>query len=363
MAGWNPTAFTTEITGDPNVSKSADSQNATGRRRLGRGLGSLITAPVRIDIPGRSTGAEPVVEPKTIENSPASRQLQDRDGESASQVRMLPIETIQPNPSQPRQRFDEQSLTTLAESIRTAGLMQPVVVRPIPDKVGGERYELIAGERRWRASSLIGLERIPAVVREVDDRQAAEWSLIENIQREDLNPIERARAFRRLIDDFSLTQQQVAERIGIDRSNVANHLRLLELDDTTRELVVRGLLSLGQARALLAITNLQLRQALASKTVREGWTVRTVEQRVKQALGGGGIVPADGVPTSRATAASSGAGRNAHIQDLEKRLGEHLGTKVDIQPGRSKGAGKLVISFFDNKQFEGLLERMRFEMD
>lgn len=340
------------------MSKSVDSQSPTGRRRLGRGLGSLITAPVRIDVPERSTGAETAVEPMV---SAATRELKpvEHDAEPAGHVRMLAVADIRPNPSQPRQHFDAQSLKTLAESIRTAGLMQPVVVRPA-GKGAGAGFELIAGERRWRASQLIGLERIPAVVREVDDRQAAEWSLIENIQREDLNPIERAHAFRRLIDDFSLTQQEVAERIGIDRSNVANHLRLLELDDTTRELVVRGLLSLGQARALLAITNLQLRQAMAAKTVREGWTVRTVEQRVKLALGGG--EPA-GDTKSQTKAGQGLTGRSAHLQDLEKRLGEHLGTKVEIQAGRSKGAGKLVITFFDNKQFEGLLDRMRFSMD
>jgi len=339
------------------MAKRNDPQSTGGRRRLGRGLGSLISAPVRVDIPESSTdeqGAEPHARGSAAEPPEPSHRHADAHADASSSptgVHTISVARIRPNPRQPRQQFDEQALATLAESIRTAGLMQPIVVRP----AGAGDYELIAGERRWRAAQLIGMDRIPAVVHEVDDHQAAEWSLIENIQREDLNPIERAEAFRRLIDEFGLTQQQLAERVGIDRSNVANHLRLLELDSVVRDLVTQGLLNLGHARTLLGIANVKDRQDLAAKAVREGWSVRTVEQRVRRLINGADT-------SSKEQSTGPATGRAAHLQDLEKRLGEHLGTKVEIRAGAKKGAGRLVISFYDNDQFEGVLQRLGFDV-
>lgn len=330
---------------------AGQSTSKQSRRRLGRGLGSLISAPVAVAIPARST----VQNGDDAAAATASQALREvgktGDAEAGLGVRALPVESVRPNPNQPRKTFDDQALAALANSIRTAGLMQPIVVRP----TGADMYEVVAGERRWRAARMIGLERIPAVVREIDDHEAAEWSLIENIQREDLNPIERAQGFRRLIEQYGMTHQQVAERIGIDRSNVANHLRLLELDSSVRDMVMQGMLSLGHARALLAITNTQQRQALAAKAVRDGWTVRAVEQQVRRELESGADVEAS--PPAKSSP------RSAHLNDLERRLGEHLGTKVHIKAGRGKGAGRLMIQFYSNEQFEGILDRLGFSID
>ncbi len=306
------------------------------RRRLGKGLGSLITAPVSVepprrgeDVPARGTEAPPTDQPLRVS-----------------------VDDIQANPWQPRQHFDERSLDSLATSIKTTGVMQPIVVRPRLD--GG--YELVAGERRWRAARKAGLNRIPAIVRDIDDRQAAEWSLIENLQREDLNAIERAEAFRRLAEQFNLTHQAIAELVGLDRSSVTNHLRLLELDEPIQALLREGSLGLGQGRALLTVTNLKLRNDLAHKAVREGWTARTTEREANRVLR-----QAEG--TGATPTAEPKSGRQAHLGDLDRRLSEHLGTRVRVLPARKKGTGKMVIEFYSGEQFEGLIDRLGFSLD
>jgi ParB family chromosome partitioning protein len=259
---------------------------------------------------------------------------------------MLASDQIRPNPHQPRQRFDDAALRELGASIRTAGLMQPIVVRP--DSEGG--FELVVGERRWRAAQLVGLASLPAVVREVDDRTAAEWALIENIQREDLNPLERADAFRRLTEEHGMTHQQVADRVGLNRTTVTNLLRLHELDDFTKDAVRNGLLSPAHAKLLLAITNLDARRDLARLAIREDWSVRHLQRR-----------------TTSLAAAAPPRGRKAptaaapHRADLERRLSEHLGTKVHLRPGKQKGSGRLVIEFYSFDQFEGLMQKLGFD--
>jgi ParB family transcriptional regulator, chromosome partitioning protein len=291
------------------------------KRRLGRGLDSLVSSPVNIDMT------------ETAE-----------DG-----LRLVSVEAVRPNARQPRQSFDEATLHRLAESIRTAGVMQPVVVRPA--ETG---YQLIAGERRWRAARLAGLTEIPAVVRSVTDQEAAEFALIENIQREDLNPIERAEAFARLAGDFGMTHQQIADRVGLERSNVTSHLRLLELEEDLKEAVRSRRLSMGHARALLAITNSDERRALAGQVIAAGWSVREVERRVRKMVQ---ATRADDRGTTKSEPAAQ-----LHMQDLERRLGSHLGTKVEIRPGRAKGSGQLIISFFTFDEFEGLLQRLNFDI-
>ena len=290
------------------------------RRRLGRGLSSLMTEPVEVPVDG---GAPPATPP------------------AAGDLLEIPLSSIRPNPNQPRRHFDETALEELASSIRVAGLMQPVVVRP-----ADEGYELIAGERRWRAAQRLELERIPALVRAVDDPTAAQWALIENVQREDLNAIERAEAFQRLTSRHGWTQQDIADQVGLQRSTIANHLRLLELSDDIQETVRRGQLSMGHARALLAITNLDDRARLAREAVKSGWSVREIERRCRAAGRGPGRRP----PTAR----------TANQKDLEERLGAHLGTKVAIRQGRKAGTGTIAIEFFDLDQFQGLLDRMGF---
>lgn len=292
------------------------------KRRLGRGLSALVSAPVAVE-----AAATP-------------------PPEAGPQIQMIAVAEIRPNVHQPRQYFDQQALEALAESIRTAGLMQPLVVRP--DPAGG--YQLIAGERRWRAAQMVGMDKVPAIVRQVDDREAAEFALIENLQREDLNPLERAEAFARLIEEFALTHQEVAERVGIDRSNVTNHLRLLDLEEEFKEALRQRKIGMGHARALLAVTNAELRRALGLECIAAGWSVREIDRRARRAQAVGGELPS-----------VRPAPRQVHMQDLERQLGEHLGTKVELRPGKAKGSGRLVISFFTFEEFDGLLERLGFD--
>jgi len=329
------------------MAKRKDAATAPGvRRRLGRGLESLISSPVRIDLqaqppPADAGGRQP---PPTQEEATTAH----ADVSQTPVVRMVALGSVQPNSRQPRRAFDEASLRNLAQSIESAGLMQPIVVRPRTE--GG--YEIVAGERRWRAAHMIGLREIPAVVRDIDDRTATQWSLVENLQREDLNPLERAEAFRRLIDEFGLTHQEVAQHVGLDRSSVTNHLRLMELDEFTQDALRCGRIGMGHGRALLAVTNLEGRQQLARQAVARGLSVRELERRIRR--------------RQRAAAAPASGGsvpQKAHLQDLQRRLGEHLGTKVLIQSGRKKGSGRLIISFYSLDEFEGLLHRIGFQYD
>ncbi|MHC4446948.1 MAG: ParB/RepB/Spo0J family partition protein [Planctomycetota bacterium] len=296
-------------------------------------------------------GSDPLPHTPPAPSGPSGRGIA-ANAEDGSPLRQLEIDQLSPNPRQPRQHFDEAGLEALAASIAAEGMMQPVVARHAPGSADGD-YQLIVGERRWRAARQAGLRKIPALVFDVDDQTAAQWSLVENLQREDLNPIERAEAFQRLIDEFGLTHQEIAERVGLDRSSITNHLRLNELDEFTKSAVIAGQLGFGHAKALLGVSDTKRRERLARQTIRQDWSVREVERRVGGV--GRGQRPADagpgrgGAPLAR-----------AHLDDVEQRLGQHLGTKVRIQPGRTKGSGKLVIEFFAHDQFEGLLERLGF---
>ncbi|MEL6312328.1 MAG: ParB/RepB/Spo0J family partition protein, partial [Pseudomonadota bacterium] len=228
--------------------------------------------------------------------------------------------------------FDAAELDQLAASIARSGVMQPIIVRPLPS---GD-HELVAGERRWRAARQAGLDRVPALVRSLDDETAAEWALVENLQRTDLNAMERARALRGLIDRFGLTQGEVADRVGLERSSVTNLVRLLELDSALQDLIEGGALSFGHGRALLAARE-ELRLELAERCIREGWSVRRLE-RESAALDDGNRDGGRGAEASGSSdeVASSGAGASPEICDLERRLAEHLGTAVNI---RTSGDG------------------------
>lgn len=324
------------------------------RRRLGRGLDSLIAKPVAVDVEPSGGAGQHDGRPGDTDGVPVARAPGDspppthpgRDEDNG--LRMVPLDAIRPNSHQPRRSFDEESLQSLAASIRSAGVMQPVVLRPTENN----GYELVAGERRWRAARIVGLDRIPAIVRDIDEQTAAELALVENLQREDLNPIERAEAFRHLANDFALTHQQIADRVGLKRASVSNHLRLLELDPDTRQALEQGHLTLGHARALLAITNDSARRSLAGRTIARGWSVRELERRIRQ-----------GSDANKRGNAAADPKLPAHLQDLQNRLGEHLGTKVRIHPGRKNGAGRLTIDFYSLDEFEGLLERLHFSPD
>lgn len=268
--------------------------------------------------------------------------------EDPRRLREIPVEQIVPNRRQPREDFDQDALKALAESIRKAGLMQPIMVRP-----AAKGFELVAGERRWRAAKLLGLPTIPALVREIDEQTAAELALIENVQREDLNPMERAYALRRLSTDFSLTHQDIADRVGLDRASVTNLLRLSDLDRPTADLVRSGKLSQGHGKALLAVLDLGLRAELAAKSMAGEWSVRELERQVQQVRTR---------KTGLQPAAQSGEvnARSANVADLEKQLAEHLGTRVAIQLGRKKGSGRLILEFYNLDQFDGLMAKMGY---
>ena len=265
------------------------------------------------------------------------------DEDNDSELKSLPLEQIQPGKYQPRRHWDEAALDELAASIRAQGLIQPVVVR----EIGKNRFELIAGERRWRASQRAGLNAIPALVKQVSASAAPAMALIENIQREDLSPLEEAQALARLIKDFELTHQQVAEAVGRSRAAVSNLLRLLELPAAVSKLLDDGALQMGHARALLTLEP-ALARKLAREAVAKGWSVRQLEQAARKPSG------------SKPGAGKAKTSRDADIVALERELSETLATEVSVQHGRG-GGGKLVIRYHDADQLEGVLDKLRGE--
>ena len=290
---------------------------------------------------GLGRGLEALLGPKAAEEAPA---LEARPGDT---LRTLPIDALAPGKYQPRRHMDPAKLGELSESIRAQGVIQPIVVRQLPDRT----YEIIAGERRWRASKEAGLAEIPVVVREVDDRTVVAMALIENIQREDLNPLEEAQALQRLIDEFDLTHAAAAEAVGRSRAAVSNLLRLLELPPAIRALVEARRLEMGHARALLTLSP-ELASKLAADAAEHGWSVREVEHRAQQFAAG--RVPA----TAKARGTSGKARPQADIVALENELSEVLAAKVSIAHGRGN-RGKLVIHYTDLDTLDGVLERLR----
>ena len=287
---------------------------------LGRGLGALLGG----------ASADGANTPRATEQVAVPESLAD-----GSRLILVDPSELHPNPKQPRTHFDEDALQELAESIRRDGVQEPVLVR---ERKGGG-YELISGERRVRASVMADARQIPAVVRDVSDRDLLRLGLIENIQREDLNAIETAEAYQQLIDEFGWTQEQVADEVGKQRATVTNTLRLLKLEPHVRTLVAEGRLSMGHARALLAVANPAQQQALANRAVRDGLSVRAIEEMAAQAKGG--AKPAPPAPDPNIT----------HVED---RLRRTLGTKVHVkhQPG---GKGRIEIEYFSLDEFERIL--------
>ena len=298
---------------------------------------------------GLGRGLEALLGPKAAAEAPV---LQATPGDV---LRTLPVDALAPGKYQPRKHMDDAKLAELAESIRAQGVIQPIVVREVARKGGRDRggrtYEIIAGERRWRASQLAGLAEIPVVVREVDDRTVVAMALIENIQREDLNPLEEATALQRLIEEFDLTHAQAAEAVGRSRAAVSNLLRLLELPPGIRTLVETGALEMGHARALLTLAA-PAAIALARQAAELGWSVREVEHRVQQLAAG----KVDNGAGSKARAAK--ARPQADILALERELAETLGTRVNVLHARG-GKGRLVIHYANLDALEGVLERLR----
>ena len=298
------------------------------RNALGRGLGALIREPETVPPPPApavtTSSAAGVAPAQIITGGPLQ----------------IDIDLIDPSPYQPRTRFAETSLDELAQSIRSSGIIQPLVVRKI-----GTRYQLIAGERRWRASQRAQLLRVPVVLREVSDEQALELTLVENIQREDLNPIEQARAFDRLMEQFHLTQDQVASRTGKDRATVANSIRLLALEQPLVEWIEEGKITAGHGRALLAIEDRKLRSDLALKASRGKLTVRQLERMATRRTRGTEVQTHTEVYDPN---------RQAALEELQK----HIGTRVTLQMPVKSGPGHLSLEFYDEEQLQGLYERL-----
>jgi ParB family transcriptional regulator, chromosome partitioning protein len=278
----------------------------------------------------------------------AGKSLHGDDLPAPHAQRTLALAALRPGRYQPRTGMDPERLAELADSIRAQGLIQPIVVRAVaPTKPGAASYEIIAGERRWRAAQIAGLTEVPVVLREADDRSVIAMALIENIQREDLNPLEEAQALSRLIDEFGLTHQQAAESVGRSRAAVSNLLRLLELPAGIRALLETHQLEMGHVRALLTL-NADIALALAKEAAAQGWSVREIERRAQLAQAGK-PKPAPAKPAARP---------DPNIATLERELSESLGAKVAVQHGRG-GRGKLVIHYHGLEALEGVLERLR----
>ena len=291
-------------------------ENRMQNRRLGRGLDGLLKA-------------------KAPE--PAADLAAPRGPTTA-----LPIDRLDSNPHQPRRDFDEAELGHLTASIREHGVLQPLVVR-----ARGDRYEIVAGERRFRAAQAAGLAEVPAVVRDVPDDQMLELALVENLQREDLDPIEKAESFKAYLESTGRTQAAAAERLGLDRSTVANMIRLLELPQDVQAMVRQGLLAMGHARALLALDDAKRQIRLAERVVREGLSVREVERLASPA-----------VPQARPRKRRSGAVKGPEVRDLEARLREALGTKVSVELGQKAGTGRIIVEFYGQDDLDRILDRI-----
>jgi ParB family transcriptional regulator, chromosome partitioning protein len=310
------------------------------RNALGRGLGALIREP-EVPTTPVSPSTAPVVTSGGSAAAPAPALVPPASspGRSVSGPQEIDIDLIDPSPYQPRTRFREEALDELARSIRASGIIQPLVVRPI-----GNRFQLIAGERRWRASQRAGLSKVSAIVRQVPDELALEMTLVENIQREDLNAIEQARAFDRLMHEFHLTQESVAERTGKDRTTVANAVRLLKLEENIQDWIEEGKLTAGHGRALLAVPEPQLRMRYAQRAARGGLTVRQIE-RLASRRARGAKTPTEIVV-------------DPNIREALEELQRHLGTKVILRQKTKVRAGQLVLEYYDEGQLMGIYDRL-----
>ncbi|MCB9850411.1 MAG: ParB/RepB/Spo0J family partition protein [Phycisphaerales bacterium] len=282
---------------------------------------------------------------------------------SGAAAATLRVDAIRPGKHQPRQQFDRKTIASLAASIARNGLIQPLVVRPI--RMAGDEsqhvvgYELIAGERRWRASKAAGIDEVPVIIRNVDDERSLELALVENLQREDLNAIDRAEAYERYCEEFGLRPEEVARRLNEDRTTVVNYLRLLELPPQVKELVAEGQLSMGHARSILGVEGTQRRCELAQAAVANGLSVRALEEIVRRKrLGRDVTQPADQADETRKP-----AGPQANVADLENRFQQALATKVKIKPGRGKGRGRIVIDYFSLDDFDRIAGKLGVHLD
>ncbi|MEM9479249.1 MAG: ParB/RepB/Spo0J family partition protein [Verrucomicrobiota bacterium] len=289
------------------------------KQALGKGLGALI---------GKSSGSSPSA-------APAS------DPAAGEQVLNVALATVQPSPLQPRKHIRQDQLDELTESIREHGVIQPLIVRKVRNKL-----ELIAGERRWRACQALELTEVPVIIRKASDREVLEMALIENLQREDLNPIEEAEAYVRLAKEFKLRQEDIAQRVGKNRATVANSMRLLDLCSPVREHLAQGRLSIGHAKVLLGIKAAKEQAAIADMVIRKGMTVRATER----------LVAGQTAAKKSNKPRPSGAAAAAEIVGLQNRLRDHLATQVTIKHGSKRG--KIEVEYYGNEDLERVMEAM-----
>jgi len=316
------------------------------KRRLGRGLSSLINSSIPAAEPPTARKPIPIPTDTQTDSSPQTAEH--------ARPEEIPIDQIASNPYQPRREFDSEQLAELAASIAEQGILQPLLIAPKGDNPVDRPYVLIAGERRLRAAAATGLDTVPCIVRDADAQQLLEWALIENIQRADLNPIDRARAYRDYIDRFSLTQSDAAKRLGQPRATIANYLRILDLSDDVQQLLLVGRLSFGHAKVLAALAGRPDRQlALAGKVAARNLSVRQLESLVAAEQEPHGDAPR---PRRRAT-------KPPYILDLEQQLSRAVGTRVTIHAGRAKQTGAITIEFYSLDDFDRIVRALGVEVE
>lgn len=306
------------------------SSSKSKRPHLGRGLESLL-GPINLS---------PSITEQDTSGLDTPKYQPDKELEKSKSE--LPLSELRPNPFQPRQFWNDEDLHDLAESIKQNGIIQPILVRPAAEG----RYEIIAGERRFRAAQLAGLSSVPVLIRQATDEQMLELALVENIHRTDLNPIERANAYKNYLHSFSLTQTEAAQRLGEDRSVISNYIRLLELPQDLQDMLIGNQLSMGHARAILALQDDTVRRKLANRAMAGRLSVREVERIVRKILQGGQDSPAQKKEKA------------AYIIDLENQLQSILGTKVRIEAGKTGHKGRIIIDYYSLDEFERLTEKM-----
>ncbi len=302
---------------------------------LGRGLGALLGGASTIGRPAAPVAVSPPLEPAAA---------------NGERVQNVALERIRPSPFQPRKDFSAEALQELADSIKAQGFIQPLIVR---ERSGN--YELIAGERRWRAAQLLGLKEVPAIVREADDRTVLELALIENLQRENLNPMEEALGYQQLVDQFQLRQEDVAAKVGKSRTVVANSLRLLKLAPDVQGYLRNGQLSVGHAKVILALTGIAEQKLAAERIIRDGLNVRHTETLVARMQETASPAPRNGPSNGKPIASSS------HVSDLENRLRERFGTRVQLR--YKQGKGSLEIRFFNDDDLDRILQIVGVSLD
>lgn len=332
-----------------------DKREKKGQRSaLGRGLAALISsAPVSVNpAPTKPDNDEvPLSMSHAQVGNLATKPVADAASPTPGQVRFVRVGDLFPNPKQPRQEFNQQEINELADSIKVMGLLQPVLVRPA-QSFGPGKYEIVAGERRWRAASAVNLQQVPVIIKELTDQEVLEIGLVENIQRSNLSPLEEARAYQRLADDFNLSQREIAERVGKDRASVANYMRLLSLPEQILEMLKNGQITMGHAKAILTVKEPGAQLGLAKKVISESLSVRALEAIVSRSV----VLPgARRVGAKEDARSEDQSSMRSDFPEVTDRLRTALGTKVVIRHHES-GRGRIEVEYFSEQELDRLVE-------